>query len=283
MKIRTAAGFLDRLRGWWPRPPAEDADVLRFERCRCVHTLGMRQAIDVVFIDSKGQVLKLYSRLPPWRIVWHRMAREVWELRAGEAEQRGLLPGSSVSRQQSGASMIELLVALMFVIWPLISSLLEYSQLSVARFSLEHAVAEVARAAERTEENPAEGYLTRVLAHHVLPGGVARAVQADADFDTTALMAAAQARSLVPGVFQLRLQHLRSVGQSTALGAHEIELQASWCREMYFAPARQFIAAVAMRSARGIFDVQCLARGGFPLHAKTYAWRPVSRIQIVEP
>lgn len=283
MKIRTAAGFLDRLRGWWPRPPAEDADVLRFAQCRCVHTLGMREAIDVVFIDSTGQVLKLCSRLPPWRIVWHRRASEVWELRAGEACQRGLRPGRSVPRQQSGATMLELLLALTLVIWPLISSLLEYSQLSVARFSLEHAMAEVARAAERTDENPAEAYLTRVLAHHVLPASAARAVQSGQEMQTAADIAAAQARSLVPGLFQLQLQHVRTVGQPTALGAHEIEVQASWCREMFFAPARQFIAAVAMRSARGIFDLQCLARGGFPLRATAYAWRPVSRIRIAEP
>lgn len=256
---------------------------MRFDRCRCVHTLGMRQSIDVVFVNAEGQVLKVYSGLPPWRIVWHPQATEVWELKAGEAEQKGLLPGRTILRSQRGVSMLELLLALTLVIWPLVSSILEYSQLSVARFSLEHAVVEAARAAERTDQVPADGYLTRVLAHHLLPGMAAHGLQVEEELETAAIIAAAQARSLLPGVLRLQLKPIRTVGAPSALGAHEIEVQASWCREMYFAPARQFIGVLAIRSARGLFDVQCLGRGGFPLHATAYAWRPVSRPMIVEP
>jgi uncharacterized membrane protein (UPF0127 family) len=51
-----------------------------------IHTLGMRFAIDAVFLDGQRRVQKVYHQLPPWRItryVWG--ARSVLELAAGAA------------------------------------------------------------------------------------------------------------------------------------------------------------------------------------------------------
>ena len=55
-----------------------------------VHTLGMRFAIDVVYLNEEGRVLKTYHRLPPYRfaaILWK--ARSVLELPAGVLERTG--------------------------------------------------------------------------------------------------------------------------------------------------------------------------------------------------
>lgn len=283
VKIRTAVSFFERLRGWWPRPRPDDADVLRFVSCKSVHTFGMREAIDVVFIDNTGHVLQVCSHVSPWRVLIHRRAAEVWELRAGEAIKHGLLPGRLAMRRQAGAGTVEVLLALVLVIWPFSSGLLEYSQLAVARQGLEYAVSEVARAVERTDSAPAMSHLRRILAHHLLPAFAPRAIDTGGEFDTLRTVGDAQMMALRPDQLAIRLQHLRTVGQAMALGAHEIRVEARWCRQMFFAPARQFIGVLAAWSVTDVFDVACLASGGFPLRAEAYAWRPVSRPMRLEP
>jgi len=51
--------------------------------CRAVHTVGMRFTIDVVFVDDEGQVVKVVSRMGPWRIASARAASSTIELWAG--------------------------------------------------------------------------------------------------------------------------------------------------------------------------------------------------------
>jgi uncharacterized protein len=58
-----------------------------------IHTFFMRFAIDVVFIDRAGVVLKVVAAVRPWRLAGSRGARCALELRAGEAEARGIRPG----------------------------------------------------------------------------------------------------------------------------------------------------------------------------------------------
>ena len=60
-----ADGFGRRARGLLGRDGIEGALVLR--RCRNVHTIGMRFAIDVAFCDAAGTVLRTCS-LAPWRV-----------------------------------------------------------------------------------------------------------------------------------------------------------------------------------------------------------------------
>jgi uncharacterized membrane protein (UPF0127 family) len=68
--------------------------ALVFRKCRQVHTIGMRFAIDVAFCDAAGVVLRTVT-LRPWRfspLVWHSKlvieaeagAFERWNLRAGD-------------------------------------------------------------------------------------------------------------------------------------------------------------------------------------------------------
>jgi uncharacterized membrane protein (UPF0127 family) len=65
-----------------------------FRKCRQVHTVGMRFAIDVAFCKADGQVIRI-STLKPWRlspIVWRSTlvieaeagAFERWSLRVGD-------------------------------------------------------------------------------------------------------------------------------------------------------------------------------------------------------
>lgn len=59
---------------------------LLIPRCRCVHTFGMRFALDLIFLDAGGRVVRIAGDVPPRRVARCAGARAVVETRAGEAE-----------------------------------------------------------------------------------------------------------------------------------------------------------------------------------------------------
>ena len=59
-----------------------------------IHTWFMRFAIDVVFLDADGVVLRVFPALPPWRLVSGTLkARTVLEFGAGTLARTPLVPG----------------------------------------------------------------------------------------------------------------------------------------------------------------------------------------------
>ena len=58
---------------------------LLIPRCRCVHTFGMRFALDLVFLDDASQPVSVRHRVLPRRIAVQRRARAVLELPASAA------------------------------------------------------------------------------------------------------------------------------------------------------------------------------------------------------
>lgn len=62
-----------------------------------IHTWFMRTAIDVVFIDAQGRVLRVFPELPAWRLVsGTRKARTVLEFGPGTLAAAPLAPGDVV-------------------------------------------------------------------------------------------------------------------------------------------------------------------------------------------
>lgn len=51
--------------------------------CDAIHTIGMRFPIDLIYLDSKNQIKKLLSDVPPWRLSGCLPAHSVLELPAG--------------------------------------------------------------------------------------------------------------------------------------------------------------------------------------------------------
>ena len=76
---------LDHPAGLWIKP------------CNAVHMIGMRYAIDVLFVDANGRVLKRVDSLRPWRASACAGARAALELRAGLAATLGLQAGQHVA------------------------------------------------------------------------------------------------------------------------------------------------------------------------------------------
>lgn len=54
--------------------------------CRSVHTFGMRFALDVLWLDAAGEVVRVDRAVAPRRVAGCRRARSVLETRAGEGE-----------------------------------------------------------------------------------------------------------------------------------------------------------------------------------------------------
>lgn len=68
-------GFFARLRGLAFAPPA----VLLIERCRSVHTFGMRHPLDLYWLDG-DRIVRVDYDVPPRRVRTCWRARDVLEV-----------------------------------------------------------------------------------------------------------------------------------------------------------------------------------------------------------
>lgn len=83
-----------RARGLLGRAGLAPGRALWLAPCRSIHTVGMRFAIDVVFLDRVSRVLKVTSGLTPYRLTWGGWrAHGALEFAAGEAARLGLTAG----------------------------------------------------------------------------------------------------------------------------------------------------------------------------------------------
>jgi uncharacterized protein len=82
-RVPVARGLRARLLGLALLRPERAGPGLLIPRCRCVHSFGMRFALDVVFLDRDGQPLREVRGLPAWRVVALRGADAVLETPTG--------------------------------------------------------------------------------------------------------------------------------------------------------------------------------------------------------
>jgi hypothetical protein len=93
VRVRVAATWLARAVGLLATRRLDDPAGLWILPCNSVHTCWMRYAIDVVFVDTRGVVMKVVPMLKPWRMAGCRGACATLELRAGLARELGIVPG----------------------------------------------------------------------------------------------------------------------------------------------------------------------------------------------
>ena len=67
-RVAEAATFRARLLGLAFVRELPPGHALLIPRCRSVHTFGMRFAIDVVFLDERGRVIRVARAVPPRRV-----------------------------------------------------------------------------------------------------------------------------------------------------------------------------------------------------------------------
>ena len=169
LRVALADGFLTRLRGLMLAPPlAPDAGLL-LTRFASVHCAFMRQAIDVVYLDAAGAVLKCVPRVKPWRASAadpRSGARHTLELAAGAIERLGVKPGDRFehpglapvtrprvrAQAQGGLAMVEFVV-----VGPMLAliglGLIQYAMLFFAKNQINHASFMAARAGSMGNAN----------------------------------------------------------------------------------------------------------------------------------
>src|SRR3954471_311574 len=98
-RCSVADGPLTRLRGLMGRAELPSGHGLLLRPSPSIHTCFMRFPIDAVFLDRELRVVSVRDRLRTWRFAGQRGARAVLELPAGEAAQRGLVPGTRLREQ----------------------------------------------------------------------------------------------------------------------------------------------------------------------------------------
>ena len=101
LRIYEATGFLARARGLLGTAPLAGDEALWIRPCNSVHTLGMRYAIDVVFLDRRQRVIAMRQSLQPLRLAAVRRAHSTVELKAGTAAVPGISIGSQFDRRVS--------------------------------------------------------------------------------------------------------------------------------------------------------------------------------------
>ena len=92
-RVLACETFLERARGLALRRRLQRPTVVKITPCAGVHTFGLRAAIDVVFTDRAGVVLRCVHGLRPWRIAVCGSALSAWEMPAGLCRQLAIRPG----------------------------------------------------------------------------------------------------------------------------------------------------------------------------------------------
>jgi uncharacterized protein len=84
---------LTRMKGLLGRKELGENEGILLRPASSVHTAFMCFPIDVVFLDRDNTIVKIAANLAPWRTAGARKSAATAELRAGEAERRGLRVG----------------------------------------------------------------------------------------------------------------------------------------------------------------------------------------------
>ena len=82
-RVEVAVTRSARRRGLLGRARLAVSDAMVLAPCAAVHTMFMQFAIDVVFVDKEGRVVRLVRDLSPWRMAVAPFAHAVVELPVG--------------------------------------------------------------------------------------------------------------------------------------------------------------------------------------------------------
>lgn len=91
-----AIGFRARARGLLGRPSMPPESRLVLARCRAIHTIGMKFAIDLLFFSGSGEVLAVYESVSPARVRICWRAQGVIEAAAGWISREGIQCGDRI-------------------------------------------------------------------------------------------------------------------------------------------------------------------------------------------
>jgi hypothetical protein len=83
LEISVADTFFSRLKGLLGTKSLAEDQGLLLCNCNSVHMLGMRYALDIVYLDKAGAILKIIENLRPWQVSFCWPARDTLEVKSG--------------------------------------------------------------------------------------------------------------------------------------------------------------------------------------------------------
>jgi uncharacterized membrane protein (UPF0127 family) len=95
-----------RRKGLLGRSSLAPFSALVLAPCAAVHTMFMRFAIDVIFVDGDGRAVRVVPRLAPWRAAMKTFAHAVIELPAGTLASRDVAIGDPLYLAANGKGRI---------------------------------------------------------------------------------------------------------------------------------------------------------------------------------
>jgi uncharacterized membrane protein (UPF0127 family) len=104
-RAERAASMSERLRGLLGRPSLGEGAALVIERCGSVHTVGMRFALDLVFLDRQWRVVRVVLNVRPgqWMVWGGWRAARVVEAEAGRLDMSGIREGETLTWDEENA------------------------------------------------------------------------------------------------------------------------------------------------------------------------------------
>ena len=98
-EAEVAEGAWARFRGLMGRKGLPAGRGLIIPGCHGIHTCFMRFAMDAVYLDGGGRIVRIVDAMKPWRLSWCRGAKSVLEMTSGAAKAAGLKPGDVLAFQ----------------------------------------------------------------------------------------------------------------------------------------------------------------------------------------
>jgi uncharacterized protein len=97
-RIMLAVSVPSRLRGLLGRPRLDAGEGIWLDPCSSIHMFFMKFAIDVLFVDRHGFVVRTAQNVAPWRVVnGGRRARAALEVPTGVVADSRTQPGDQLT------------------------------------------------------------------------------------------------------------------------------------------------------------------------------------------
>jgi uncharacterized protein len=109
-RVEVAVTRRDRRKGLLGRSGLDPASALIIAPCFSIHTMFMRFAIDAIFVDEDGRVVKVVHDMTPWRIAIDATAHAVIELPAGSLRNRQITVGDRLYLLEPGGTRMGVFV-----------------------------------------------------------------------------------------------------------------------------------------------------------------------------
>jgi uncharacterized membrane protein (UPF0127 family) len=95
--ISSACNFIQRASGLIFRKKLLANEAFYIQPCNSVHTFGMKYAIDIVYLDKTGVILKITKNMQKRRISWCFKAHSVLEFKSNASDLLAMQIGDVVS------------------------------------------------------------------------------------------------------------------------------------------------------------------------------------------